>query len=73
MMYMSPKHHRKACKSTKKKGNNPLSFEGEVTLEKSFFSMSKKVSENFALGSTFYRSYLSNGEKQMNLNFKTIS
>ncbi len=70
---MSPKHHRKACKSNKAKGKNPLNLEGEVTLEKSFFSMSKKVSENFALGSTFYRSYLSKGDEQMNLNFKTIT
>ena len=59
--------------NSKSTSKNPLNLEGEVTLEKSFFSMSKKVSENFALSSSFYRNYLNKGDEQVNLNFKTIS
>ncbi len=35
--------------------------------------MSKKVSENFAMSSTFYRNYLNKSDLQSNLNFKTIN
>lgn len=76
MMYLSPEHHRKVCRGRGKGLKNGEEEREGSSFEKAFFVMTRKVTEGFAMGSTFYRSCLGGkeaGEGLGNINDRTLN